>query len=103
MYQRSCDMFLGVPLNIASYSLLLHMVAGLTGLEPDEFVHTLGDAHIYLNHINEVREQLSRTPYPLPKLHIKDRGQQTIDDLVYDDFKLIDYKHHPTIKAEMAV
>ncbi len=103
MYQRSCDMFLGVPLNIASYSLLLHMVAQLTGLEPHEFVHTLGDSHIYLNHIDEVREQLSRTPYPLPKLRIEDRGQQTIDDFVYEDFKLIDYKHHPAIKAEMAV
>lgn len=103
MYQRSCDMFLGVPLNIASYSLLLHMVARLTHLEPYEFIHTLGDVHIYLNHINAVREQLSRTPYPLSRLHIEDRGQKTIDDFVYGDFKLIDYKHHPAIKAEMAV
>jgi thymidylate synthase len=103
MYQRSCDMFLGVPLNIASYSLLLHMVARVTGLEPHEFIHTLADCHIYMNHLDAVEEQLSRKPYPLPKLHIRDRGQKTIDDFEYDDFELVDYRHHPRIRAEMAV
>lgn len=103
MYQRSCDMFLGVPLNIASYSLLLHMVAGVTGLEPGEFIHTLADAHIYMNHLDAVSEQLSRDPFPLPRLHIEDRGQKTIDDFVYDDFRLIDYRSHAAVKAKMAV
>lgn len=103
MYQRSCDMFLGVPLNIASYSTLLHMVAKITGLVPHEFIHVLGDAHIYLNHLDAVKAQLSRTPYPLPQLQIADRGQTEIDDFVMDDFELIDYQHHPTIRAEMAV
>ena len=103
MYQRSCDLFLGVPLNIASYSLLLHMVAHITGLIPHEFIHTLGDAHIYLNHINAVEEQLSRKPYPLPRLHLEDRNQQNIDDFLFDDFHLIDYQSHPAIRAEMAV
>ena len=103
MYQRSCDMFLGVPLNIASYSLLLYMVAKITNLEPHEFIHTLGDTHIYLNHIDAVKEQLKRTPFPLPALRIKERGQKTIEDFGFDDFELIDYRHHPAIKAEMAV
>lgn len=103
MYQRSCDMFLGVPLNIASYSTLLHMVAKITGLVPHEFIHVLGDAHIYLNHLDAVNEQLSRTPYPLPRLQIADRGQTEIDHFRMDDFKLINYQHHPTIRAEMAV
>ena len=103
MYQRSCDMFLGVPLNIASYSLLLHMVARITGLEPGEFIHTLADAHIYLNHLDAVREQLSREPFPLPRIQIADRGQKTIDEFVYDDFRLIDYRCHSAVKAEMAV
>ena len=103
MYQRSCDMFLGVPLNIASYSVLLHMVAKITGLVPYEFIHTLGDAHIYLNHLDAVKEQLSRKPYPLPKLRIADRGQTEIDDFEMDDFELINYQHHDTIRAEMAV
>jgi thymidylate synthase len=103
MYQRSCDMFLGVPLNIASYSVLLHMVAKITNLVPHEFIHVLGDAHIYLNHLDAVKEQLSRKPYPLPHLHIKDRGQSSIEDFEMDDFELINYQHHPTIKAMMAV
>ena len=103
MYQRSCDMFLGVPLNIASYSVLLHMVAKITGLVPHEFIHVLGDAHIYLNHLDAVKEQLSRKPYPLPKLQIKDRGQTEIDHFEMDDFELINYQHHDTIRAEMAV
>ena len=103
MYQRSCDMFLGVPLNIASYSVLLHMVAKITGLVPHEFIHILGDAHIYLNHLDAVKEQLSRKPYPLPELKIKDRGQTEIDHFEMDDFELINYQHHDTIRAEMAV
>ncbi len=103
MYQRSCDMFLGVPLNIASYSVLLHMVAKITNLEPHEFIHVLGDAHIYLNHLDAVKEQLSRKPYPLPELRIKDRGQTEIDHFEMDDFELINYQHHDTIRAEMAV
>ena len=94
MYQRSCDMFLGVPLNIASYSVLLHMVAKITGLIPHEFIHVLGDAHIYLNHLDAVKEQLSRKPYPLPKLRIADRGQTEIDHFEMDDFELINYQHH---------
>lgn len=103
MYQRSCDMFLGVPLNIASYSVLLHMVAKITGLVPHEFIHILGDSHIYLNHLNAVKKQLSREPYPLPELRIKDRGQTEIDHFEMDDFELINYQHHDTIRAEMAV
>ncbi|MBK34345.1 MAG: thymidylate synthase [Gemmatimonadetes bacterium] len=103
MYQRSCDMFLGVPLNIASYSLLLHMVARVTDLEPGKFIHTLGDAHIYLNHLDAVDEQLSRDPLPLPTLRITDRGQTRIDDFVFEDFELVNYESHPAIRAEMAV
>ena len=103
MYQRSCDMFLGVPLNIASYSVLLHMVAKITDLIPCEFIHVLGDAHIYLNHLDAVKEQLSREPYSLPELRIKDRGQTEIDHFAMDDFELINYQHHDTIRAEMAV
>ncbi|MDA0708603.1 MAG: thymidylate synthase [bacterium] len=103
MYQRSCDMFLGVPLNIASYSVLLHMVARITGLVPHEFIHVLGDAHIYLNHIEAVSEQLARSPYPSPRLHIKDRGQSALDDFAMDDFELTQYQYHAPIKAEMAV
>jgi len=103
MYQRSADMFLGVPFNVASYSVLLHMVARLTGLVPWEFIHTIGDAHIYLDQIEQVREQLSRSPLPLPRLHIEDRGQTSIDDFVMEDFELIDYRCHDAIKAKMAV
>lgn len=103
MYQRSADMFLGVPFNIASYSTLLHMVARITGLTPHEFVHTMGDAHIYLDAIEQVRAQLEREPLPSPQLHIEDREQQSIDDFVMTDFKLIDYKCHEAIKAKMAV
>ena len=103
MYQRSADMFLGVPLNIASYSLLLHMIAKLTNLEPYEFIHTIGDAHIYLDAIEQCKEQLTRQPLPLPTLNIKERGQQTIDDFVMDDFELVNYRCHEAIKAKMAV
>jgi len=102
MYQRSCDMFLGVPFNIASYSLLLHMVAQVTNLKAGDFVHTLGDAHIYLNHLEQVREQLSRKPFPLPKLWIN-LAIKNIDDFKMEDIKLEKYESHPAIKAEMAV
>ena len=103
MYQRSADMFLGVPFNIASYSLLLHMIARVTGLIAHEFIHTIGDAHIYLNTVNQVREQLLRQPLPPPRLRIEDRGQGEIDDFQMSDFQLINYQHHETITAEMAV
>ncbi|MBI2134697.1 thymidylate synthase [Candidatus Woesearchaeota archaeon] len=102
MYQRSCDMFLGVPFNIASYSLLLHMVAQVTGLKPGEFVHTLGDAHIYRNHFAQVKEQLKRKPLPLPKLRLNPDIRK-IDDFKMEDIELIGYEHHPPIRAQMAV
>lgn len=102
MYQRSCDMFLGVPFNIASYSLLLHMVAQVTGLNPGEFIHTLGDAHIYHNHIEQVKEQLSRKPFPLPRLWLNPEIKN-IDDFRMEYIKLENYESHPAIKAEMAV
>ena len=102
MYQRSCDTFLGVPFNIASYALLLSMVAQVTGLEANEFVHVLGDTHIYLNHFEQVKEQIAREPYPLPKLWLNPEIKN-IFDFKMEDIKLIDYKYHPTIKAPMAV
>ena len=103
MYQRSADMFLGVPFNVASYSLLLHMVAKITGLEPHEFIHTIGDAHIYLDAVDQVREQISRKPFPLPRLQIVDRGQADLEDFAMEDFSLVDYQCHEAIKARMAV
>ena len=102
MFQRSCDMFLGVPFNIASYSLLLHMIAQVVGLKPWEFVHTLSDTHIYLNHFGQVKEQLSRKPMPLCKLWLNPKIKD-IDDFKMDDIKLVDYQHHPVIKAPLAV
>lgn len=102
MYQRSADMFLGVPFNIASYSLLLHMVAQATNLQPGEFIHVLGDSHIYKNHLDQVKEQLSRKPYPLPSLWINPKIKD-IDKFSMNDFKLENYRYHPTIKAKMAV
>jgi len=102
MYQRSCDMFLGVPFNIASYSLLLHMVAQVTGLKPGEFIHTLGDAHIYQNHLEQAKTQLERAPLPLPQLWLNpDRTH--IDSFGMDDIKLVGYTHHEPISAPMAV
>ena len=103
MYQRSCDMFLGVPFNIASYSLLLHMIAFITHLEAHEFVHTLGDAHIYLDAVDQVKRQLSREPLAPPTLQIQDRGQSSIDDFVLDDLTLLNYQYLEPIKANMAV
>jgi len=102
MYQRSCDMFLGVPFNIASYSLLLHMISQVTSLEPYEFIHTLGDAHIYDNHVDQVKEQLARKPLPLPQLKLN-QNIKNIDDFKMEDFELVNYEHHPAIKAQMAV
>lgn len=102
LYQRSADVFLGVPFNIASYALLLEMVAKITGYKAHEFVHTLGDAHIYLNHMNQVHEQLTRQPYPLPKLIIHG-DQKTIEDFKFEDFEIVGYQYHPHIKAKVAV
>ena len=102
MYQRSCDMFLGVPFNIASYSLLLHMTAQVANLEAGEFVHTLGDAHIYYNHFEQVKEQLSRKTFPLPKLWLNPEIKD-INSFKMEDIRLEDYQFHPPIKAEMAV
>jgi thymidylate synthase len=102
LYQRSCDIFLGVPFNITSYALLTMMMAQVTGLKPGDFVHTLGDAHIYLNHLEQVRLQLSREPYPLPQMVINpDKGN--IFDFVFEDFQLMNYKSHPHIKGEISV
>ena len=102
MYQRSCDMFLGIPFNIASSSLLLHMIAQVTNLEPHEFVHTLGDCHIYLNHFNQVKDQLKREPLPLPQLKLNP-NIKNIDDFKMEDIELVNYEHHPAIKAPMAI
>lgn len=102
LYQRSCDMFLGVPFNIASYSLLTMMIAQVCGLKPGEFVHTLGNAHIYSNHFDQVNLQLSREPYSLPKMKINPEVKN-IDDFKYEDFELVDYQCHPTIKGDVAV
>lgn len=102
MYQRSADMFLGVPFNIASYSLFTHMIAQVCGLGVGDFIHTLGDAHIYLDHVDAVKEQLTREPLALPKLWINP-AVKDIDSFKMEDFKLINYTHLPTIKAKMAV
>jgi thymidylate synthase len=102
LYQRSCDMFLGVPFNIASYALLTMMVAQVCGYEPGEFVHTLGDTHIYHNHFEQVKEQLSHTPYPLPQMKINP-AVKDINDFKYEDFELVNYQSYDTIKAKVAV
>jgi len=102
MYQRSCDIFLGVPFNIASYSLLTMMMAQVTGLKPGDFVHTLGDAHIYLNHIDQVKLQLTRKPYPLPTMKLNP-DVENILDFTFEDFELVNYQSHPHIKGEISV
>ena len=104
MYQRSADMFLGVPFNIASYALLLSILGNILDLKPKYFVHSFGDAHIYSNSIEQVKEQLSREPLPLPKLKMPNISSiDEIKDLSIDDFKLEGYEHHPPIKAKMAI
>jgi thymidylate synthase len=102
LYQRSADLFLGVPFNIASYALLLMMVAHVTGLEPGEFIHTFGDAHIYRNHFDQIREQLSREPRPLPRM-VLNPEVKSIDDYQYDDFTLEGYDPWPAIKGVVSV
>ncbi|PUU87900.1 MULTISPECIES: thymidylate synthase [Halanaerobium] len=102
LYQRSCDTFLGVPFNIASYSLLIHMIAHVVGLEVGEFVWTGGDVHIYHNHFDQIKEQLSREPRPLPQLKIN-KETDNIFDIKFEDIELIGYDPHPTIKGEVSV
>jgi len=102
LYQRSADVFLGVPYNIASYAILTMMIAQATGLKPGEFIHTLGDAHLYSNHLEQVEEQLARVPFPCPKLSIN-KDKDTIFNFSISDFELIDYQAHPHIPAPIAV
>lgn len=102
LYQRSADIFLGVPFNIASYSLLTHMIAQVTGLQVGEFIHTFGDAHLYLNHIEQAKLQLSREPFPLPQLKLNP-NIKNIDDFKFEDIEIINYQAHPSIKADVAV
>jgi thymidylate synthase len=102
LYQRSADLFLGLPFNIASYALLTLMMAQVTGLRPGELVHTLGDVHLYLNHLEQADLQLSRTPYPLPQMRLNP-AITSIDGFRYKDFELIGYRSHPAIKAPVAV
>ena len=101
LYQRSADLFLGVPFNIASYALLTHLVAAQTGLEVGDFVWTGGDCHIYDNHVEQVTEQLTRDPYPYPVLRVAPR--ESIFDYTYEDLEVLDYQHHPAIRAAVAV
>jgi dihydrofolate reductase/thymidylate synthase len=102
MYQRSADMGLGVPFNIASYSLLTRMIAQVVGLEAGEFVHVLGDAHVYCNHVDALKEQVTREPRPFPKLIINPEKKE-IDDFLMEDFEIVDYHPHKAIKMDMAV
>ncbi len=102
LYIRSNDLFLGAPFNIAQYALLAHLVAHQVGLEPGDLVYTIGDAHVYLNHLTQVTEQLEREPYPLPKLRIL-RKPETLFGYVYGDFALEEYRYHPAIKAPVSV
>lgn len=102
LYQRSADLFLGVPFNIASYALLTLMVAQVTGLRPGHYVHSFGDAHIYLNHLEQVETQLARTPFTAPSLHLNP-ARQRLEDFVFEDFRLENYRCHPAISAPVAV
>ncbi len=102
LYQRSADIFLGVPFNIASYALLTHMIAQVTGLEVGEFIHTFGDLHLYENHVEQIKEQISREPKPLPKLWLNPEIKD-INSFTPSDIRLIDYESHPAIKGEVAV
>ena len=102
LYQRSADIFLGVPFNIASYALLMQMIAQVTGLACGEFIHTLGDAHLYSNHIEQARIQLARDPYPLPRMEINP-DVRSIFDFRFEDFQIVDYQYHPRIQALIAV
>ena len=101
LYQRSADIFLGVPFNIASYALLTHMIANVCDLKVGDFIHTLGDAHLYNNHLAQAEEQLSRSPLEPPQIEVVKKG--SIDEYEYEDFKLIDYQHHPHIPAVVAI
>lgn len=102
LYQRSADVFLGVPFNIASYSLLTLMLAQVCGLKPGDFIHTTGDTHIYLNHIEQVKEQISRQPKKLPKVKLNPNVKE-ITDFTFEDVELVDYDPHPLIKGKVAV
>ncbi len=102
LYQRSADIFLGVPFNIASYALLTLMIAQVTGLRPGHFVHTLGDAHLYLNHLEQARRQLARDPFPPPRMALNP-DVRSLFEFTFDDFQLLDYQAHPHIKAPVAV
>jgi thymidylate synthase len=102
LYQRSADVFLGVPFNIASYALLVNMVAQVCGLEVGDFVHTFGDVHLYLNHIDKAQLQLSRQPYPLPELSLN-REVNSLDQYTFNDIRVLNYQSHPSIKAEISI
>ncbi len=102
LYQRSADIFLGVPFNIASYALLTLMIAQVAGLQPGDFIHTLGDTHLYMNHLEQARTQLEREPRALPQMRLNPE-KKNLEDFVYDDFELLNYDPHPAIKAPVAV